>query len=409
MYIVKNLNNKNILVGITGSIAAYKAAELISKLKSAGANVRVIMTKASISFITETTLECISKNKVLIDESENDKSFLHLDISKWADIVLIAPCTANSLNKIINGLGDDLLTTACLAFNEKIYLAPAMNPSMWNNKILQDNLRNLSKDKFELIGPDYGDHACGDVGYGRMSSPQSIVEALSKSLGRGALDGYRILITAGPTREPIDPVRFISNYSSGKMGYSIAEYCRDLGASVKLISGPVRLDKLDGIIYKNIETSSEMFDEVMKSIDNNDIFISAAAISDYKPSDTLDHKHKKQDGGLTINFVRGKDILKCAKEKNKNVYAVGFSAETENIESNATRKLKEKKIDLIIANEANHQKGVGFESDNNEIMIIDKANEIITSKGPKKKLARVIINRIVSNLKNNLIKIKNAR
>jgi len=406
---VKNLNNKNILVGITGSIAAYKAAELVSKLKSVGANIKVIMTKASVSFITETTLECISKNKVLIDENENEESFLHLEISKWADIILIAPCTANSLNKISKGLGDDLLSTTCLAFNRKIYIAPAMNPNMWNNKILQNNLRTLSKDKFEIIGPDYGDHACGDVGYGRMSSPQAIIEVLSKSLGQGILDGHKVLVTAGPTREPIDPVRFISNYSSGKMGYAIAEYCRDIGANVTLVSGPVRLNKPDRITCKDIETSSEMFDEVMKSIDNFDIIISTAAISDYKPSDTLNHKHKKQDGGLTINLVRGSDILKTAKEKNKNIYAVGFSAETENIKENAVIKLQDKKLDLIIANEANHQKGVGFESDNNEIMIIDKDNKIISSKGSKKELAKIIVNRIVSDVKNNLIKIKNVR
>ena len=406
---MKNLNNKNILVGITGSIAAYKAAELISKLKSAGANIKVIMTKASVSFITETTLECISKNKVLIDERESEESFLHLDVSKWADIILVAPCTANSLNKITKGLADDLLSTTCLAFNRKIYIAPAMNPNMWNNKILQDNLNTLSKDKFQIIGPDYGEHACGDIGYGRMSSPQLITETLSKSIGQGALDGYRILVTAGPTREPIDPVRFISNYSSGKMGYAIAEHCKDLGACVTLISGPVRLDTPERVTYKGIETSTEMFDEVIKSIDNYDVFISAAAISDYKPSDILDHKHKKQDGGLTINLIRGNDILKSAKEKNKNIYAVGFSAETKNIKHNAIRKLEEKKLDLIIANEANHQKGVGFESDYNEVMIIDKEHKITILKNTKKELAKVIMDRIMSNLKKRLISIKNVR
>tara|TARA_Y100000768_G_scaffold94524_1_gene68625 strand:+ start:3053 stop:4273 length:1221 start_codon:yes stop_codon:yes gene_type:complete len=406
---VKNLNNKNILVGITGSIAAYKAGELISKLKSVGACVKVIMTKASASFITETTLECISKNKVLVDESENEESFLHLELSKWADIVLIAPCTANSLNKIIQGIGDDLLSTTCLAFNKRIFIAPAMNPNMWNNKILQNNLKCISNDKFKIIGPDYGDHACGDVGYGRMSSPQTIIEEISRSLGIGALTGYKILITAGPTREPIDPVRFISNYSSGKMGYAIAEYCKDLGADVTLVSGPVRINKPEKLLIKNIETSSEMYDEVMKSINNYDVFISAAAISDYKPEDILNHKHKKQDGGLKINLVRGRDILKSAKEKNKNIYAVGFSAETENIKDNAMRKLKEKKLDLIIANEANHQKRVGFESDINEIMIIDKKNELTKFKSTKKELAKIIVNKVLSNIKNNLIKIKNVR
>ena len=180
---MKNLNNKNILVGITGSIAAYKAAQLVSNLKNNGANVKVIMTKASTSFITERTLESISNNKVLVDESETEESFLHLEVAKWADIILVAPCTANSLNKITKGLGDDLLSTTCLAFKRKIFIAPAMNPDMWNNTIVQDSLKNISVDKFEIIGPDYGNHACGDVGYGRMSSPDFIIETLSKAMG----------------------------------------------------------------------------------------------------------------------------------------------------------------------------------------------------------------------------------
>ena len=262
---MKNLNNKNILVGITGSIAAYKAAQLVSTLKNNGANVKVIMTKASTSFITERTLESISNNKVLVDESETEESFLHLEVAKWADIILVAPCTANSLNKITKGLGDDLLSTTCLAFKRKIFIAPAMNPDMWNNSIVQDNLKNISVDKFEIIGPDYGNHACGDVGYGRMSSPDFIIETLSKAMGKGILDGIKILITAGPTREPIDPVRFISNYSSGKMGYAIAEYARDLGGDVRLITGPVKLALPEAIPTKAVETSSEMLDEVLDS------------------------------------------------------------------------------------------------------------------------------------------------
>tara|TARA_B100001063_G_scaffold131985_1_gene123346 strand:+ start:3292 stop:4512 length:1221 start_codon:yes stop_codon:yes gene_type:complete len=406
---VKNLNNKNILVGITGSIAAYKAAQLVSNLKNNGANVKVIMTKASTSFITERTLESISKNRVLIDESEAEESFLHLDVSKWADVVLIAPCTANSLNKITNGLGDDLLSTTCLAFKGKIFIAPAMNPNMWNNVILQDNLKKISPDKFEIIGPDYGNHACGDVGYGRMSSPETIVETLSKSMKIGVLDGLKILVTAGPTREPIDPVRFISNYSSGKMGYAIAEYARDLGGDVKLISGPVKLPLPEGVLFRDVETSAEMLDEVLNSIADFDIFISAAAISDYKPSNSLAKKHKGIDGNLTIELVRGEDILKRAKIKNKNIYAVGFSAETENIEENAKIKLINKNIDMIIANEANHQKGIGFESDYNQIVIINEAETTSIPVNSKKELAKIIINKIVSIYKKNLLKLKNAR
>ena len=405
---MKNLNNKNILVGITGSIAAYKAAQLVSNLKNNGANVKVIMTKASTSFITERTLESISNNKVLVDESETEESFLHLEVAKWADIILVAPCTANSLNKITKGLGDDLLSTACLAFKRKIFIAPAMNPDMWNNTIVQDNLKNISLDKFEIIGPDYGTHACGDVGYGRMSSPDFIVETLSKAMGKGILDGIKILITAGPTREPIDPVRFISNYSSGKMGYAIAEYARDLGGDVRLITGPVKLALPEAIQTKAVETSSEMLDEVLDNVSDCDIFISAAAISDYKPSDTLTEKHKCADGDLNIKLVRGEDILKTAKLKNKNMFAVGFSAETKNIEENAKAKLISKKIDMIIANEANHQKGLGFESDYNQIVIINESETTTIPLNSKKELAKIIIHKIVSIYKKNLLKIKNA-
>ena len=405
---MKNLNNKNILVGITGSIAAFKAAQLVSNLKNNGANVKVIMTKASTSFITERTLESISNNKVLVDESETEESFLHLEVAKWADIILVAPCTANSLNKITKGLGDDLLSTACLAFKRKIFIAPAMNPDMWNNTIVQDNLKNISLDKFEIIGPDYGSHACGDVGYGRMSSPDLIIETLSKAMGKGILDGIKILITAGPTREPIDPVRFISNYSSGKMGYAIAEYARDLGGDVRLITGPVKLALPEAIPTKAVETSSEMLEEVLDSVSDCDIFISAAAISDYKPSDTLAEKHKSADGDLNIKLVRGEDILKTAKLKNKNIFAVGFSAETKNIKENAKAKLASKKIDMIIANEANHQKGLGFESDYNQIVIINESETTTIPRNSKKELAKIIIHKIVSIYKKNLLKIKNA-
>jgi phosphopantothenoylcysteine decarboxylase/phosphopantothenate--cysteine ligase len=227
-------------------------------------------------------------------------------------------------------------------------------------------------------------------------------------MGKGILDGIKILITAGPTREPIDPVRFISNYSSGKMGYAIAEYARDLGGDVRLITGPVKLSLPEAIPTKAVETSSEMLDEVLENVTDCDIFISAAAISDYKPSDTLTDKHKSADGDLNIKLVRGEDILKAAKLKNKNMFAVGFSAETKNIEENAKAKLVSKKIDMIIANEANHQKGLGFESDYNQIVIINESETTTVPLNSKKELAKIIIHKIVSIYKKNLLKIKNA-
>ncbi len=406
---MKNIHNKNIVVGITGSIAAYKAADLVSKLKKAGAIVKVIMTKSSTSFITERTLESISGNKVLVDENESEQSFLHLEIAKWADVVLIAPCTANSFNKITTGLSDDLLSTVCLAFKGIILLAPAMNPDMWNNELVQKNFKNMSESKFKIVGPDYGLHACGDEGYGRMSSPEQILESLSNVVKKNNLDGVKILVSAGPTREPLDPVRFISNYSSGKMGYALAESARSLGADVELISGPVRLSPPDNIKLTNIETSSQMLQQVLQRVFDYDVFISAAAISDYRPLNSSSRKHKSTDGDLLIRLERGEDILKLAKEKNPSLYAVGFSAETDNISTHARIKLKRKNIDMIIANEANHQKGLGFESDMNEVLIIDKENTLKIPKQTKKAVADIILSKITENYKQNLIKIKNAR
>ena len=406
---MKNIHNKNIVVGITGSIAAYKAADLVSKLKKAGANIKVVMTKSSTSFITERTLESISNNKVLVDENENDESFLHLDIAKWADIFLIAPCTANSFNKITSGLADDLLSTSCLAFKGKILIAPAMNPDMWNNEMVQKNRENMSKHKFKIIGPDYGLHACGDEGYGRMSSPEAILESLSNEVEKNELDGIKILVSAGPTREPIDPVRFISNYSSGKMGYALAESARNLGADVELISGPVGIKMPENIKITSVETSAEMLDAVLGKIPYCDVFISAAAISDYRPCHKSTEKHKSSDGELVIRLERGEDILKLAKETKAGLYAVGFSAETNNISDNAKIKLEKKNIDMIISNEANHQKGLGFESDMNEVCIIEKDSMLKIPKNTKKIIADIILSRIAKNIRGNLIKIKNAR
>ncbi len=406
---MKNIHNKNIVVGITGSIAAYKAADLVSKLKKAGANIKVVMTKSSTSFITERTLESISNNKVLLDENENDEAFLHLDIAKWADIFLIAPCTANTFNKITSGLADDLLSTSCLAFKGKILIAPAMNPDMWNNEMVQKNRKNMSKHKFKIIGPDYGLHACGDEGYGRMSSPESILESLSNEVEKNELDGIRILVSAGPTREPIDPVRFISNYSSGKMGYALAESARNLGADVELISGPVSIKVPENIKMTSVETSAEMLDAVLGKIPYCDVFISAAAISDYRPSHNLTEKHKSSDGELVIRLERGEDILKLAKETKAGLYAVGFSAETNNITDNAKIKLEKKNIDMVISNEANHLKGLGFESDINEVCIIEKDSMLKIPKNTKKIIADIILSRIAKNIRGNLIKIKNAR
>ena len=365
------LDNKNILVGISGSIAAYKAADLISKLKSCGANVKAIMTSSSAQFITTTTLKSLSGNDVICENNQSLVSnFTHLDLAKWADILVIAPCTANLMNKIANGVGDDLLTTICLAYNKKLFIVPAMNPDMWTNKITQSSIEKLEKSKINIIGPEYGKHACGDTGYGRMSSTVHIIEQLENFQAQKILSGIKFLITAGPTREPLDPVRFISNYSSGKMGYAISLVAKQLGAEVTLISGPTALNALEGVDTTYVETSDQMRETVSKKISNAEIFISTAAISDYRPVKYSKSKYKKSSNRLTIEFERGIDILQMVARQYPDIYTVGFAAETENLHANARKKLQSKEIDMIIANIANYEENLGFGSDYNKVTII---------------------------------------
>ena len=365
------LDNKNILVGISGSIAAYKAADLISKLKSCGANVKAIMTSSSAQFITTTTLKSLSGNDVICENNQSLVSnFTHLDLAKWADILVIAPCTANLMNKIANGVGDDLLTTICLAYNKKLFIVPAMNPDMWTNKITQSSIEKLEKSKINVIGPEYGKHACGDTGYGRMSSTEHIIEQLENFQAQKILSGIKFLITAGPTREPLDPVRFLSNYSSGKMGYAISLVAKQLGAEVTLISGPTALNALEGVDTTYVETSDQMRETVSKKISNAEIFISTAAISDYRPVKYSKSKYKKSSHRLTIEFERGIDILQMVARQYPDIYTVGFAAETENLHANARKKLQSKEIDMIIANIANYEKNLGFGSDYNKVTII---------------------------------------
>jgi len=378
------LDNKNILVGISGSIAAYKAADLISKLKSYGANVKAIMTSSANQFVTVTTLESLSDNEVIHENGKSKISnFAHLDLAKWADILVIAPCTANLMNKIANGVGDDLLTTICLAFNKKLFVVPAMNPDMWTNKFTQSSIEKLEMNNINIIGPEYGKHACGDTGYGRMSSTEHIIEQLENFQSQKILSGMKFLVTAGPTREPLDPVRFLSNYSSGKMGYAIALVAKQLGAEVNLISGPTSLDKPDGIDTTYVETSDEMRIAVYEKIPSAQVFISTAAISDYRPVRYSKSKYKKSTDRLTIEFERGTDILQTVAEQNSDTFTVGFAAETENLISNAREKLRSKKIDMIIANIANYEKNLGFGSDYNKVTVIsddESVDEIDSSR-----------------------------
>lgn len=391
---MKQLANKHILLCVTGGIAAYKAAEIIRLFKSSGSNVRVLMTKAAQEFITPLTMQALSGNQVHVDllDTEAEAAMGHIELAKWSDAILIAPCSANSISRLAAGKGDDLMTAVCLAAECKIYFAPAMNQAMWADSRTQKNYQILKKNNFISIGPNSGEQACGDEGYGRMSEPKEIVSEVATNFSEGLLAGKKILITAGPTREKIDPVRYISNRSSGKMGFSIAEAARDEGGLVSLISGPVSLKTPDEIKRINVESADEMFNEVNKVVNNFDFFISTAAVADFKPEKIENQKIKKEkkSNNLSMELIENKDILKSISLKKGDLKVIGFAAETQDVVKNAKKKLNEKKLDLIIANDVSDS-SIGFDSDENEVYLITKKIEKKIEKISKKKLSRSII------------------
>ena len=398
---MKQLANKHILLCVTGGIAAYKAAEIIRLFKTSGSNIRVLMTEAAQEFITPLTMQALSGNQVHTDllDTKAEAAMGHIELAKWSDIILIAPCSANSIARLASGKGDDLMTAVCLAAECKIYFAPAMNQAMWSDSRTQENFKKLINNNFISIGPDSGEQACGDEGFGRMSEPQQIINQIASTFSQGLLAGKKILITAGPTREKIDPVRYISNRSSGKMGFSIAEAARDAGGLVSIISGPVNLETPNEVERINVESADEMLKEVDKAINNFDLFISTAAVSDFKPEEYENQKIKKQKkaNNLNIELTKNQDILKSVSENKGDLKVIGFAAETQNIIENAKKKLKEKNLDLIIANDVSDD-SIGFDSDENEVYLITKKIEKKISKVSKKKLSRNIIEFIAENL-----------
>tara|TARA_S200000501_G_scaffold91685_1_gene85068 strand:- start:2407 stop:3603 length:1197 start_codon:yes stop_codon:yes gene_type:complete len=398
---MKQLANKHILLCVTGGIAAYKAAEIIRLFKTSGANVRVLMTEAAQEFITPLTMQALSGNQVHTDllDTDAEAAMGHIELAKWSDIVLIAPCSANSIARLASGKGDDLMTAVCLAAESKIYIAPAMNQAMWSDSRTQENYKKLIKNSFISIGPDSGEQACGDEGFGRMSEPQNIVNEIASSFSAGLLAGKKILITAGPTREKIDPVRYISNRSSGKMGFSIAEAARDEGGLVSIISGPVSLETPDEIKRIDVESADEMFKEVYKVINDFDLFISTAAVSDFKPEKYKNQKIKKgkKIDNVSMELIKNKDILKSVSNNKGDLKVIGFAAETQNIIENAKKKLSEKNLDLIIANDVSDTT-IGFDSDENEVYLITNKIEKKIDKVSKKKLSRNIVEFIANHL-----------
>lgn len=390
----KILKSKTVVLGVTGSIAAYKIANLASSLVKKGANVHVIMTKNATNFINPITFETLTGNKCLVDTFDRNFEFSveHVSLAKQADIFMVAPASANVIGKIANGIADDMLTTTIMACKCHKVISPAMNTNMFENPIVQDNLEKLRNYGYEVIDPASGYLACGDTGAGKMPEPTVLESYIMKNIAMEKdMAGKKVLITAGPTMEAIDPVRFISNHSTGKMGYALAKIAMERGAEVTLVTGKTYIEKPDFVKIIDVKSAKEMFDAVDKEFDSQDIVIMSAAVADYRPKTVADEKIKKNDGETAIKLERTDDILGTMSKRKKNQFLCGFSMETEHMIENSKNKLKKKNLDMICANNLKVE-GAGFGTDTNVVTLITEnesrqlpimskeqvANEILT-------------------------------
>jgi len=397
------LKGKHIVLGVTGGIAVYKAVDVVSRLKKLGADVSVIMTKNATEFVTPLTFRSLSLNYVVADMFDEPKSWdvEHISMAKRADLFLLAPATANIIGKVVNGIADDMVSTVIMATPADVMIAPAMNTNMYMNPIVQDNMKKLEEMGYLFIEPGSGRLACGDLGIGKLAEPELIVQSVVDYFtAEKDLEGVNYVVTAGPTQESIDPVRFITNHSSGKMGYEIAENAAKRGANVTLISGPTHLATPKGVERVDVLSTDDMYNAVMSSLKKADVVIKAAAVADYRPIEVADKKIKKNDGNLTIELTRNKDIaLEVGKAKGDRVL-VGFAAETDNVTENAIKKVNKKNFDMIVCNDISKE-GAGFKVDTNIVSIIDKKGAIEDfPMMQKKEIAEVINNKIVGLLKN---------
>jgi phosphopantothenoylcysteine decarboxylase/phosphopantothenate--cysteine ligase len=388
------LANKNILVGITGSIAAYKSADLVRRLRDAGASVRVAMSENAKRFITPLTMQAVSGNPVHDDlfDLQAEAAMGHIELARWADLVLIAPATADLMARLVNGNADDLLTTLCLATRAPIAIAPAMNQAMWQHMSTQNNLQALIRKNVFVFGPGEGSQACGDIGFGRMLEPAEIVQHTAKLFSTNTLSGQKILITAGPTHEAIDPVRYITNGSTGKMGYALAQAAVEAGANVTLVSGPVQLPVPAHVNCIRVVTALEMHDAVMRNINEYDMVFAVAAVSDYRCEKIAEHKIHKDKEISELKMVRNPDIAASIGALTTKPFLVGFAAETENVLASAKAKRVRKNMNMIIAN----QVGDGMGTDDNKVVVISENNETVLQDS-KQKLARKLIGIIAEN------------
>jgi phosphopantothenoylcysteine decarboxylase/phosphopantothenate--cysteine ligase len=388
-----------ILLGVTGGIAAYKSPDLVRRLMERGAEVQVVMTDAAQKFITPMSFQAVSGRPARVDlwDDAAEAAMGHIELARWAQLVLIAPASADFIARLAGGRADDLLATLCLATEAPIAVAPAMNRVMWANKATQANVETLISRGMRILGPASGNQACGEIGPGRMWEPVALAESvLEPPANAGLLSGLSVLITAGPTRERLDPVRYLTNRSSGKMGFAVAAAAREAGAHVTLVSGPVQLATPTGITRINVESARDMYAAVHRHVAEADIFIAAAAVADFQPATVAKHKIKKQGVAVKLDLEPAPDIVKSVAEMSKRPFVVGFAAETDNVEDNARSKLKRKKLDMIAANHVGD--GIAFDCDDNAITVIWPGGKVDVARGPKIDVARALIALIAERL-----------
>ena len=396
-----HLFNRNVLLGVSGGIAAYKSAEVVRQLQEQGATVRVIMTHGAQEFITPLTLQALSGHPVhtqLLDE-QAEQGMGHIELARWADLLLIAPATADLIARLAAGRADDLLTTVSLATSAPVLLAPAMNQQMWRDRATTANIETLQRRGVHLIGPAAGEQSCGDIGPGRMEQPPAIAAAAAALFHTGALAGKKVVITAGPTRELLDPVRYISNHSSGKMGYALAQAAIDAGAITTLVSGPVSLDPPEHAKCHQVESAQEMLESCLDLVADCDIFIACAAVADYRPAQIKGQKIKKGAEEISLQLVKNPDIVNAVAAGESAPFTVGFAAETQNVIGYARDKMQRKGLNMIIANDVSDH-GIGFNSDENEVTVLWEAGEQALSRAGKPAIARQIMDLIAKATKN---------
>jgi phosphopantothenoylcysteine decarboxylase/phosphopantothenate--cysteine ligase len=388
-----------VLLGVTGGIAAYKSPDLVRRLLERGAEVQVVMTDAAQKFVTPTSFQAVSGRPVRTDlwDGAAEAAMGHIELARWAQLVLIAPASADFIARLAGGRADDLLATLCLATEAPIVIAPAMNRLMWSNKATQANVATLLGRGVRMLGPDSGGQACGEIGAGRMWEPVHLAETLlAAPANSGLLAGLNVLITAGPTRERLDPVRYLTNRSSGKMGFAVAAAAREAGAHVTLVSGPVQLPTPAGVTRINVESARDMYAAVHRHIAEADVFIAAAAVADFQPVTVSKHKIKKQGVTVKLDLEPAPDIVKSVADMAKRPFVVGFAAETDNVEDNARGKLKRKKLDMIAANEVGD--GIAFDCEDNALTVLWPGGKSAIERGPKLDVARLLIGLIAERL-----------